>query len=141
MISGFFIYPLLQLALRVAGKPASLPPDNPLRELAIEVALMVGPLFFLVGAASVHKAAWFFPSLMIVIGAHYLPFSFMYGMREFIGLAIVITFPGILIGMYAPQFSTAGAWFTGVVLIVFAFVGRAAASRAEIQELRGAVAR
>lgn len=129
MIGGFFIYPLLQLALRVAGKPASLPPDNPLRELSIEVALMVGPLFFLVGAASVHKAAWFFPSLMIVIGAHYLPFSFMYGMREFIALSVVITFPGILIGLYAPQLSTSGAWFTGVVLVVFAFVGRAAATR------------
>ncbi|HEV2490212.1 MAG TPA: hypothetical protein VGT03_10420 [Candidatus Acidoferrales bacterium] len=140
IISGFFIYPLLQLVLWAAGKPASLPRDNPLRELAIEVALMVGPLLFLVGAASLHRAAWFFPSLMIVIGAHYLPFSFLYGMREFIGLAVALVFPGILIGMYAPQLSTAGSWFTGAVLVAFAFVGRAAASRGEIQELPGAVA-
>lgn len=141
VISGFFIYPLLQLVLRLSGRPASLPRDNPLRELAIEVALMVGPLLFLVGAASLHRAVWFFPSTMIVIGAHYLPFSFLYGMREFIGLAVALVFPGILIGMYAPQLSTDGAWFTGVALVVFAFIGRAAASRGQVPELRGAVAR
>ncbi|HKW89433.1 MAG TPA: hypothetical protein VJN21_11830 [Candidatus Acidoferrales bacterium] len=141
IIGGFFIYPLLQLVLRAAGKPASLPAGNPLRELAIEVALMVGPLLFLVGAATLHRAVWFFPSTMIVIGAHYLPFSFLYGMRQFIALGVALVFPGILIGMYAPQFSTAGAWFTGAALVAFAFVGRAVAAREAAEGLSGAVAR
>ncbi|HEV2615936.1 MAG TPA: hypothetical protein VGU63_04915 [Candidatus Acidoferrales bacterium] len=125
VIAGFFIYPLTQLILHLSGRPASLSRENPLRELSIEVAFMIGPLFLLVGAATLHKAAWFYPSMMIVIGAHYLPFSFVYGMRQFIGLSVILMFTGILVGMYAPSLSTAAAWFAGVVFLGFAFVGLA----------------
>lgn len=126
VIGGFFIYPLIQLVLRLAGRPSALPVRNPLRELAIETAFIIGPLLPLVGAASLHKAAWFYPGMMIVIGAHYLPFSFLYGMRHYIVLGGILSFGGILIGLYDPHASTLGAWLTGVVCLVFAAVARAA---------------
>ncbi|HKV26970.1 MAG TPA: hypothetical protein VJN90_01690 [Candidatus Acidoferrales bacterium] len=125
LITGFFIFPLIQLVLRACGRPASLSRENPLWELSVELALMTGPLFFLVGAATLHKAAWFYPSMMIVIGAHYLPFSFLYGMRQFIGLSVILMFTGILVGMYAPGLSTLAAWFAGVLFVGFAFIGLA----------------
>lgn len=127
VIGGFLIYPLTQLVLRLSGRPGALPPNNPFKELAIESAFIVGPLLFLVGAASLYKAAWFYPAMMIVVGAHYLPFSFLYGMRHYVVLAAILCFAGILIGLYDPQASTLGAWFTGIVCVMFALFARAAA--------------
>ena len=124
LIGGFFIYPLTQLGLRALGGPASLPAGNPMRELAIEVAI-VGPLMLpLIGAATLYKAAWFYPAFMIAIGAHYLPFSFLYGMRQFIVLGAILITVGLLIGLYAPGPSTLGAWFTAGLLLVFGFLHR-----------------
>ena len=65
--------------------------------------------------------------MMIVVGAHYLPFSFLYGMRQFIPLSGLLLFAGLLIGVYAPGMSVWGAWLTSILLFAFAFIGRAAA--------------
>ena len=90
-----------------------------MRELAFEVAI-VGPLMLpLVGATALHNTAWFYPALMVAIGAHYLPFSFLYGMRQFIALGVIMLVSGLLIGLYAPGVSTLGAWFTAGLLFVF----------------------
>ena len=124
LVGGFFIYPITQLVLRAMGGPSSLSVENPMRELAIEVAI-VGPLMLpLIGAATLYKAAWFYPACMIAIGAHYLPFSFLYGMRQFIALGAILLTVGLLIGLYAPGASTLGAWFTAGLLLVFGFVHR-----------------
>ncbi|QBB72329.1 hypothetical protein ELE36_19230 [Pseudolysobacter antarcticus] len=122
LLGGFFIYPATQLVLRATGSPASLPATNPMRELAIEVAV-VGPLMLpLIGAATLYKNAWFYPAFMVAIGAHYLPFSFLYGMRQFIILAAIMMASGLLVGLYAPSVSTLGAWFTAALLLTFGLV-------------------
>jgi hypothetical protein len=123
---GFFIYPLTQLVLRLTGRPAALPANNPFKELAIESAFIVGPLLPLVGAATLHKAVWFYPGMMLVIGAHYLPFAFLYGMRHYLVLAALLCFGGIFIGLFDPNASTLCAWLTGALCLVFAAVARAA---------------
>ena len=125
VFGGMFIFPLTQLLLRASGRSASLTSGNPLRELAMEIAFLVPLLLPLVGAATLHRAAWFYPAMMIVVGAHYLPFSFLYGMRQFILLAGLLIFAGILIGLYAPEMSALGGWLTGILLSIFAFIGRA----------------
>jgi hypothetical protein len=138
LIAGFFIYPITQLILRALGGPTSLPANNPMRELAIEVAL-VGPLMLpLIGAATLHKEAWFYPAFMIAIGAHYLPFSFLYGMRQFIFLAVLMVVPGLLIGLYAPSLSTLGAWLTAGLLLVFGFMHWRSHAMQQSQRLRPA---
>jgi Family of unknown function (DUF7010) len=129
VIGGMFIFPMTQLLLRVSGRPASLSSGNPLRELAMEIAFLVPLLLPLVGAATLHKTAWFYPSMMVVVGAHYLPFSFLYGMREFIPLSGLLLVAGLLIGVYAPAMAVWGGWLTGASLFAFAFVGRAVAVR------------
>ena len=40
------------------------------------------------------------PAMMIIVGAHYLPFSFLYGMRQFIALSALLVSAGLLIGLY-----------------------------------------
>jgi hypothetical protein len=127
VFGGMFIFPLTQLILRATGRPASLPSGNPLRELAIEIAFLVPLLLPLVGAATLHRAAWFYPATMMVVGAHYLPFSFLYGMRAFIPLSGLLLGAGLLIGLYAPEMAVWGGWLTSILLFAFAFIGRAVA--------------
>jgi hypothetical protein len=127
VFGGMFIFPLTQLILRASGRSASLTAGNPLRELAIEIAFLVPLLLPLVGAATLHKPAWFYPAMMIVVGAHYLPFSFLYGMRQFIPLSGLLLCAGLLIGLYAPELAVWGGWLTSILLFTFAFIGRAVA--------------
>jgi uncharacterized protein DUF7010 len=131
LIGGFFIFPLTQLSLRAMGRPASLSPDNPLRWLALQVALMVPLCLPVVLGATAHRTGWFYPGAMIVVGAHYLPFQFLYGQRRWLVLAGVLLVAGIMIGLYDSDQFTIGGWLTAVAFLVFAFY--AAASR------RGAV--
>ncbi len=120
---GFFIFPLTQLVLRISGRPAALPADNPLKELAIEVAIIAPLMLPLAGAAALYRIEWFYPAMMIAVGAHYLPFAFLYGMRHFIVLAVAMMVPGLLVAIYAPQLSLHAAWYTSLVLAIAAFVG------------------
>jgi hypothetical protein len=125
VIGGMFIFPLTQLVLRMMRRQASLSAENPLRELAMEVAFIV-PLLLLAGGATLHRIEWFYPACMMIVGAHYLPFSFLYGMRHFLVLGSVMLAAGLLIGMYAPELAVPGAFFNAALLVVFAVIGRAA---------------
>ena len=44
-----------------------------------------------------YKVNWFFPALMILVGAHYLPFATLYGMRMYLFLAGILTAMGVVI--------------------------------------------
>jgi len=66
---------------------------------------------------------------MVVPGAHYLPFVFLYGMRMFASLCGILVFAGVSFGLYLQEPFSAGGWFTGVVLLCFAFSGRIVAGR------------
>jgi len=119
VIGGMFIFPLTQLILAAMRRPTSLPADNPFRWLALEVAFMVPLCLPVVGAAAVHKLGWFYPGVMIVVGAHYLPFAFLYGQTRWLVLAGVLIVAGLLIGLYHSQSFTLGGWVTGAAFLVF----------------------
>jgi len=129
VMGGAFIFPLTQLVLRAMGRRASLSPGNPMRFLAMQVAFTVPLSLPLVWAATLHHLNWFFPALMIVVGAHYLPFMFLYGMRAFAVLAAVLLGGGYALGTVVRGGFSLGGWVTGVALVLFAFVGRSVAAR------------
>ena len=62
---------------------------------------------------------------MVVLGAHYLPFVFLYGMRMSAVLCGILVAGGLWLGMQGPPVFGLGAWVTGVLLLVFAVLGRA----------------
>jgi hypothetical protein len=124
VFGGMLIFPLTQMILRLMGRPASLSPENPLRELALEIAFLVPLLLPLAGAAALYRREWFYPACMVIVGAHYLPFSFLYGMRHFLILGSAMLATGLLIGMYAPGMALLGAYLNALLLATFAFVGR-----------------
>ncbi len=128
-LGGALIFPITQGVLRAMGRPASLSPENPLRWLAMQIAFTVPLVLPVVGGATMHRLGWFYPGCMIVVGAHYLPFIFLYGMPLFGVLGAILVGAGVAIGMRAPEQVTLGGWLTGVVLVAFAPVLRYAATR------------
>lgn len=124
VFGGISIFPLTQLLLRLMGRTASLPSWHPMNKLAMQVAFTLPLNLPLVGAATLYRLEWFYPSFMIALGAHYLPFVFLYGMWHFGVLAAVLFSAGLLLALYGPPIFSLGGWLTALVLLVFAFVGR-----------------
>jgi len=124
LLGGCFIFPLTQLALRSAGHAYALPKGHPMNALGIQVAFTL-PLGLLVvlGIAAIHPA-WFYPAVMILLGAHYLPFIFMYGMWHYAGLCAALVVSGVAIANYLSMPLSSGAWLTATILFAFAFICR-----------------
>jgi hypothetical protein len=122
-VASAFLYPLTQLVLRLIGHNPALSPGNTLGQLATQLAFTVPVGFLLVLAATLYRQTWFYPASMIVVGAHYLPFVFLYGMRAFAALAVLMIAAGAGLGLYGPQIFSLGGWVTAVLLIGFALVG------------------
>lgn len=127
------IFPLTQGLLRFLGRPAKVRADNGLWGLGAQIAFTVPINFLLVGAATLYRAEWFFPAAAIVVGAHYLPFVTLYGMKLFALLAGLLVVAGAGIALYGPPVFSLGGWVTGTILLLFAFVGRQRVLREEVQ--------
>src|SRR5439155_24739119 len=102
VVGGCFIFPLTQLLLKLMRGPAGLPKGHPMNGLGMQVAFIVPLNLPVVGAATLHHLNWFYPACMILVGAHYLPFIFMYGMWQFGALAAVLVGGGVALGMFVP---------------------------------------
>ena len=128
MVMLFFgsmlIFPLTQATLRLLGYPAKVSPENGLWQLGSQTAFTVPINFLLVGAATLYRENWFFPAAMIVVGAHYLPFVTLYGMKMFGILAGLLVMGGAGLALYGPVIFSLGGWLTAILLIIFAFWGR-----------------
>jgi hypothetical protein len=122
-LGGCFIFPLTMLTLRLAGRPANTPKDNPINSLAMHVAFTVPLALPIVLALTSCASGWFYPAMMIVVGAHYLPFMSLYGMWQWAVLAAVLVTGGILLGAYVSMGFAAGGWIGGAALLAFAVAG------------------
>lgn len=126
---GFFIFAVVELLIRLTGERARLSGDNSLRELGMQVAFVLPLSMPLLLPVSLYRLNWFYPAMMVLLGAHYVPFVFLYGMRIFGVLAALLIGGGIVIALYWSGSFSAGAWYTTAVLLVFAGVGKAIVER------------
>jgi len=130
VVGGMFIFPLTLLGLRLLGRPAGLPNGHPMNALGLQAALVLPLCLPVVGAAALHRLEWFFPAMMVILGAHYLPFVFLYGMKMFAALSVILVASGVALGYRAsPDGWSAGGWLTGILLLAFALLGRALVRR------------
>jgi hypothetical protein len=120
-IGGAAIFPLTQASLGLSGRRASLSADNPLRYLAMQIAFTVPLVLPLAGVAALRNPGWFYPACLLIVGAHYLPFVFLYGMRTFAALAASLIGAGWAIALFAPDQIVMGGWSGSAILFVFAF--------------------
>lgn len=128
VISGFFIFPLTQMLLRLSGRPVSVSKENAFHSLGMQVAFVLPFSMLLLVPVGLYRLNWFFPALMILLGAHYLPFATLYGMRMFLFLAGILIAAGFVIAQYFSRTFSLGAWIGGLTLFVFAWIGRSIAT-------------
>ncbi len=128
VVGGFFIFPLTQMLLRLSGRRVRVSRENPLHWLGMQVAFVLPLSMLLLVPVGHYRLNWFFPALMILLGAHYLPFAFLYGMRVFLLLAGILIAMGVVIALWFSGTFSPGAWTAGLVLFVFAWTLRSIAT-------------
>jgi hypothetical protein len=131
VIGGFFIFPLTLMLLRLSPRRASVSSKNPFTSLGMQVAFVLPLSMLLLVPVGLYRLNWFFPALMVLVGAHYLPFASLYGMRIFLVLAGILIAMGVVIAVYFAETFSLGAWIAGLALFVFAWIGRSIASGEE----------
>jgi hypothetical protein len=120
-LGGIAIFPLTRLVLFLLGSADVVSRGNPLNQLATQIAFTVPLAIPVIIAATIAEMGWFFPAFMVIVGAHYLPFVFLYGMWEFGMLGVALVVGGVALGMHRPEAFGTGAWLTGALLVAFAF--------------------
>lgn len=119
-LGGMLIFPLTQLSLKLSGRPASAAAGNPLNGLAKQVAFIVPLCLPVIYAAARYNVNWYYPAFLIVVGAHYLPFIFLYGIPQYAVLAGLMIVGGVALAMLAPTAFVWGGWLGGILLVAFA---------------------
>ncbi|HEX2455050.1 MAG TPA: hypothetical protein VHI99_15215 [Vicinamibacterales bacterium] len=64
-------------------------------QLSMQVAFTIPANLFVVAGATLYRLNWFYPACMIVLGAHYLPFVFLYGLWQFWVLGALLVGGGV----------------------------------------------
>jgi Family of unknown function (DUF7010) len=129
VVSGFFIFAITELLIRIAGGAPAVSADNALRGLGMQTAFVLPISMLLLLPVTLFRLNLFYPALMILLGAHYFPFVTLYGMRMFAVLATVLIGGGVIIAQYGSDRFSDGAWYTGAMLLLFAVIGRATARK------------
>jgi hypothetical protein len=121
-LGGVFIFPLTQLILKITGHKATLSKENPFSQLAVQVAFVAPLCLPLIGVIASYNVNYFYPAFMVAVGVHYLPFMFLYGIREFGILGGILIGGGTLLMMIRHNLFITGGWFTAATLLIFAVV-------------------
>jgi len=127
VLGGTFIFPLSQVFLKSIGRTANLSKENPFGTLAMLIAFTIPATYPLIAGAFIHNSNWFFPAFLVVVGAHYLPFIFLYGMWHFAILSGLLIALGTILGIYFPENFAIGGWTGAAIYLIFAFPFRAIA--------------
>jgi hypothetical protein len=125
VIGGFLIFPLTQMLLRLSGHRASFSRENWFHSLGMQVAFVLPFSMLLLVPVGLYNLNLFFPALMVLLGAHYLPFATLYGMRMFLVLAGILIAGGVVIAHSFSGVFSPGAWVAGLALFIFSWIGLA----------------
>lgn len=120
VIGGPLIFLALEILLRVIGHRPELGRANPLNSLVLQLVFLLPLLLPLVVAAFLFNADWLYPAFMIALGAHFLPFMFLFGMWQFGALGILFALSAIVFGMSDADHFVVAGWFGAVVQLLFA---------------------
>src|SRR4051812_12909969 len=87
VVGGFLFFSATEWLIRTIGGRAAVGPATALVSLGMQIAFVLPLSMPLLLPVGLYRLNWFYPAMMILLGAHYLPFVFLYGMRMFAVLA------------------------------------------------------
>jgi hypothetical protein len=125
---GMLIFPVALLVDRAFGRSGLLADGNPLGDLARESAFMMVVCIPLAFVAAMVRPEWFFPAMLVLVGAHYWPFATLYGMRLYWALGAAMIGAGFLLAWAGAAVAT-GAFAGGAIELLFAPFAYAAVRR------------
>lgn len=126
VLGGAFIFLALELFLRFIGHNPALNPQNPLNPLTFQLVALLPMLLPLVVAAFVSRPDWLYPAFMMALGAHFLPFMFLFGLWQFGALGMLLAFSGVAFGFAPGESFVVAGWYGAVVQSLFAFMALSA---------------
>lgn len=132
IVGGMFIHPMAVLGSRVIKLPSPAA-SNRLSILNTWMALTIPlglPLVFMATKAGHDNI--FFPAFAVLVGAHWLPFAYIYSMASFLVIAPLLVLAGIFFGFFSIYSFSACGYFAGGVHLFFAAIQYFAVRR-EIQ--------
>lgn len=122
LIGGILIHPATTAFSRLLRLPS---PDKsnrlPVLNTWIALTIPLGlPLIFM--ATKGGHENLFFPAFAVLVGAHWLPFVYIYSMRSFLAVACILVLEGVSFGfVFTQSFSSCG-FFAGGTLLIFAVI-------------------
>lgn len=109
-LGGAVIHPLAQLLCKMLGRSGRHQADNPLASLALESTGVLLLCLLLAVAISFYRIELFFPAMLIVIGARYLTFQTIYGLRVYWICGAILALAGLAL-------ASANLWLPTVAFI------------------------
>jgi hypothetical protein len=122
LVAATFIFPVGELLRKMMKAGDYLDKANPLPRFFTLLAFTIPASYPLIWFACRGNVNLFFPSFAVLVGAHYLPFVQGYGMKSFLGMAVLLVAIGTTCGTAFPQSFSLAAYMTGTVLLVFAVI-------------------
>ena len=119
--AGVLIHPVGVLFDKVLGRSGDHAKNNPLGPLALEslfVMLLFMPVAYVVFQ---YQPNWFFPTMLVIIGARYLLFATLFGMRVYWVCGVVLAASGYVLAINDAPF-WAGAWAGAGIEYLFAVI-------------------
>lgn len=118
---ALLIFPLNLLLNRLMNGRADLPAGHPMRGLAIQSAATMAVVLLALWLLSSVQPSAFFPLAMVTVGAHYFPFSHLYGDPAFLVGGAVQCAAGLLV-LVNDTSDSFGAYLMAGLLAVMAVV-------------------
>ena len=118
---GMCIHPLGIAISKVFKRTGQHRKGNPLASIAIESTVLLFVGLFLAYIVFQVEPNWFFPTMLMIIGARYTLFQTLYGIRTYWILGGLLILTGMACLMLSAPFY-AGALLGGAVELIFAFV-------------------
>ena len=117
-IGGMLIFPLSILFAKLLGSTGKHSQSNPLNKLALEnLGILFGGLF-IAFVVSQYNNALFYPVMLIIIGARYLTFQTLYGLKIYWALGVSLMVSGFCVAAFSLPFAS-GAFAGGIIELVF----------------------
>lgn len=118
LVGGTLTFPAGELIRRLWLTSPPLSVGNTLPALFMWMAFTIPASYPLIYLACKDNIQVFYPAFTILIGAHYLPFSYGYGMRSFLILSLILVGEGTAFALFIPHTMGFPALVTGFTLLL-----------------------